>query len=84
MTQFIQDVTSLMPVTALVQLPIAAFLAYQVWVMHVQIARLQEKIQSLEANRVKNATRGIVTAGQVTAHEQRLSLVEYRISKECK
>ncbi len=84
MTAFFQNVTELMPVTALVQLPVAAFLAYQVWTMHVQIARLQEQIKSLETNRVKLSTRAIVNTGQVNSHEQRLSLLEYRISKESK
>ena len=84
MISFLQNVTEVISVGTLVQLPIAAFLAYQVWALHTAIARMQVQIKTMEAELELRMVRSLPKVDQINHHETRLALIEYRISKESK
>lgn len=81
---FFQSVTEAIPLSVLVQLPIAGFLAYQVWRLNTIQARVDERLKAIEANINKLREHRHTENNHMQLIETRLSLSEYRNSKESK
>ena len=84
MTQFFQSISEVFPLSALVQLPIAGFLAFQVWCFHAAQARSDERLKTIERTIVSLRDHRHRENNHAQVQETRVSLLEYRASKESK
>lgn len=81
---FFQSFTEAIPLSVLVQLPIAGFLAYQVWRLNTIQARVDERLKAIEANITKLREYRHVENNHSQLIETRMSLLEYKHTKESK
>jgi hypothetical protein len=84
MTQFFQNVTEILSVGTLVQLPIAGFLAYQVWRFSALQAAYSERLKNLEIAILTLRRHRHTENNNAQVQETRMSILEYRASKESK